>query len=262
VPEQAPPAATPVVRRSTLARLATFYRLPWPRRSGTSGSPAPRADVRGVLRRRGVTAVVVLLSLGALGLLAYPFGTNVYQHLKQQSLRHQLSSPGLAVSYLKKNVPIGSGLTELVAPAIGLDVVVVEGTTTSALRAGAGHYVGTALPCEPGNVAIAGHRTTYGHPFNRLDELGPGDRIELKTPFADCFYTAVPDAQFLPKNPHPVSPSDIDVLTVADSSASTLTLTTCDPKGSAVHRLVLRAALDPSKTKVLHPLLPGTGSTS
>jgi sortase A len=214
------------------------------------------------MRRRAVTTVVALLSVGALALLAYPLGTNVYQHLRQRSLRSQLSSPGLAVSYLKKNVAIGDGLTELVAPAIGLDVVVVEGTTTSALRAGAGHYVGTALPCEPGNVAIAGHRTTYGHPFNRLDELGPGDQIELKTPFADCFYTAVPDADFLPKNPHPVSPSDLDVLSAADTTASTLTLTTCDPKGSAVHRLVLRAALDPSKTTVLHPLLPASGSTS
>lgn len=41
----------------------------------------------------------------------------------------------------------------------------VEGTSASALRAGAGHYPDTSLLCQSGNVAIAGHRTTYGRPF-------------------------------------------------------------------------------------------------
>jgi sortase A len=252
-------------QQSTLGRLAAIYRIPLPRRlarnSETAGAKAARSP-REVLRRRGVTAVIALLIVGAVGLLGYPFGTNIYQHFKQSSLRGQLAAPSLAVSYLKKDVPIGSGLTDLIAPKIGLDVVVVEGTTTGALRAGAGHYVGTALPCEAGNVAIAGHRTTYGHPFNRLNELGPGDEVELTTPFEDCYYKAVPDADFLPANPHPVSPSEVDVLSVASTTASTLTLTTCDPKGSAAHRLVLRLALEPAKTKILHPLLPNSATTA
>ena len=50
----------------------------------------------------------------------------------------------------------------------------VEGTSPEALRAGAGHYPETPLPGQAGNVAIAGHRTTYGKPFNRLDEVAPG----------------------------------------------------------------------------------------
>ena len=56
-------------------------------------------------------------------------------------------------------------------PVLGVDVVVVEGTTASALRAGAGHYPETPLPCELGNVGIAGHRTTYGKLFNQIDRL-------------------------------------------------------------------------------------------
>ncbi len=52
-------------------------------------------------------------------------------------------------------------------------MVVVEGTGADQLRSGPGHYPGTPLPGETGNVAIAGHRTTYLHPFYNLNELVP-----------------------------------------------------------------------------------------
>ena len=70
----------------------------------------------------------------------------------------------------------------------------VEGTTQDALRAGAGHYPETALPCGAGNVAIAGHRTTFGQPFNRLDEVAPGAEITLETPLGTCTYRVAAEA--------------------------------------------------------------------
>ncbi len=63
----------------------------------------------------------------------------------------------------------GDPVGEIRIPAIGLDQVVVEGTNTNDLRQGPGHYIGTPLPGQGGNAAIAGHRTTYGHPFYNLD---------------------------------------------------------------------------------------------
>ena len=60
-------------------------------------------------------------------------------------------------------------------------MVVVEGTDADQLRSGPGHYPGTPLPGEAGNVAIAGHRTTYLHPFYNLNELVPGDAIDILT---------------------------------------------------------------------------------
>ena len=120
------------------------------------------------------------------------------------------------------------------APSIGVEVVVVEGTTQAALRAGAGHYPETALPCGSGNVAIAGHRTTFGKPFNRLDEVAPGDEITLETPLGTCTYK-VSEAAFV------VTPDDVEV--VAPTDTPRLTLTTCHPKGSARERLVLHADL-------------------
>ena len=66
-------------------------------------------------------------------------------------------------------------------PAIGVDKIVVEGVSLADLKKGPGHYPETPLPGQEGNAAIAGHRTTYGAPFNRLDELEPGDEITVTT---------------------------------------------------------------------------------
>src|SRR5262249_48808383 len=54
-------------------------------------------------------------------------------------------------------------------PKIGVDQVVVEGTSVPGLRKGPGHYSESPLPGQLGNAAIAGHRTTYGAPFGDLD---------------------------------------------------------------------------------------------
>ena len=96
--------------------------------------------------------------------------------------------PRLRQAYLERRIQVGDSLTRIKIPAIDVDVVVVEGTSASALRAGAGHYPSTPLPCEQGNVGIAGHRTTYGRPFNNLDLLAPGDLIVLETPIGICTY--------------------------------------------------------------------------
>ncbi|MBW8824907.1 MAG: class E sortase [Acidobacteria bacterium] len=184
--------------------------------------------------RRLLSALSVGLLLAAVGLLGYPFYTNLYQDRLQRKLGHQLASPGLEEAYRSGTLGTGDALTRLRIPAIDLDVVVVEGTTASALRAGAGHYVNTPLPCEAGNVGIAGHRTTYGRPFNHVDLLQPGDTITLQTPVGQCTYR-------VDQAPFATSPFDTSV--VANTHDAMLTLTTCHPKGSARQRLIIKARL-------------------
>ena len=217
--------------------------------------------------RRSLSVLSVVLLLAGVGLLAYPLGTNVYQGHVQSTLKQQFNgSSEVVTTYQQRKTKVGDGLTQLTIKDIDLNDLVVEGTTTSALRAGTGHYVGTALPGEPGNVGIAGHRTTFGHPFNRLDELHPGSVAVLTTPTAVYTYTAVPAAEFGGRNPRPVEPTDTSVLDqgdAADAAAGTLghqwlTLTTCNPKGSAAQRLILRLALTKSETKAGYPLAPHT----
>jgi sortase A len=182
--------------------------------------------------RRVLSGLSVLLVLGGLGLVAYPFATNMWTDRIQERLQDQIASPELQQAYKERKIETGDSLTRIKIPALGLDTVVVEGITPSALRAGAGHYPQTPLPCEGGNVSIAGHRTTYGRPFGNVDQLKPGDTIELTTPIGGCVYQVA-------KDPWVVAPTEMSVL---DPTAErSLTLTTCHPKGSAAQRLIIRA---------------------
>jgi sortase A len=176
----------------------------------------------------------VALLLVGVGLLAFPFVTNLYQGRVQSRLDRQFASAELRQAYRERRVTAGDSLTRLKIPAIDVDVVVVEGISPKALRAGAGHYPATPLPCEPGNVAIAGHRTTYGKPFANLDRLKVGDIIKLETPIGSCTYA-------LRRAPFITMPTDLSV--VAPRPDRILTLTTCHPRGSAAKRLIVHATL-------------------
>ena len=196
--------------------------------------------------RRGVSVLSLVLFLAGTVMFAYPVGTDVYSRVHQDQLAETFASPQVAQAYRERKIPVGEGLTTLRIPKLGVEVLVVEGTTPSALRAGAGHYVETPLPGEPGNVGIAGHRTTYGRPLNRMDELRPGDLVELETPFEVFTYRALEPFDGH-GNPWVVAPTQYDVVAPPTDGGSYLTLTTCHPKGSARQRLIMRFELVGSK---------------
>jgi sortase A len=217
-------------------------------------SPAePSGSRRGWhVSRRAVGTALLLLSvamLGAAGWLgAYPFYTNVRAEHRQTTLSEQFSQIAKSTTpqeYQAGKIADGAPLTRLQIPKLGVDTVVVEGTNATALAAGAGHYRDTPLPGAPGNVSIAGHRTMNGHPFNRLDGLKPGDTVVLMTPFAKHTYQLV-SAFDGHANPWVTSPNDWEV--VAATKDAMLTLTTCNPKGSARERLIARAKLVKSES--------------
>ena len=196
--------------------------------------------------RRAVSVLSLVLFLAGVAMFAYPVGTDFYSRYQQDRLQGSFTDPGVQQAYLERKIGVGDGLTLLRIPKLDVKVLVVEGTTPAALRAGAGHYVGSPLPGEAGNVGIAGHRTTFGRPFNRLNELGPGDVVTLETPFATYTYKAVP-AFSGHDNPWVVTPSDFSV--VSQGTGHLLTLTTCHPKGSARQRLVMRFSLTKTDLK-------------
>jgi sortase A len=136
---------------------------------------------------------------------------------------------------LPRSVDPGEGhwVGVLSIPAIDLQQVIVNGTTVNDLRLGPGHYLGTPLPGEAGNVAIAGHRTTWGRPFRNLDHLKRGDQIVISTPRADVLYRV--DWTRI------VAPTDLSV--IGPTGTNSLTLTTCHPAYSAAQRLIVRAEL-------------------
>ena len=143
----------------------------------------------------------------------------------------------------------GDAVALIKIPEVGIDWAVVEGIGRDDLKKGPGHYPTTPWPGQLGNAAIAGHRTTYGAPFNRLDEFEVGDEITVTDVSGEFTYKVT--RKFV------VSPSDVTVLAPPDDpTAALLTLTTCHPKYSANQRLIIQAAL------VGTPLPPDAGQTT
>ena len=119
----------------------------------------------------------------------------------------------------------------IIIPKIDVDEYVVEGTDTESLRKGPGHYPETPLPGEPGTVAIAGHRTTYGAPFRNLDKLKHGDMIVVDMPDHRYVYRV--------EQTKIVDDQDLSVLTPVGYKR--LLLSACHPLYSAAQRIVVFA---------------------
>ena len=147
-------------------------------------------------------------------------------------------SPTSTAPEQEPEIPAAPGEGGLVGrieiPSIGVDWYFYEGVDLSILKDGPGHYMGTPMPGQPGNAAIAGHRTTYGAPFHRLDEMKSGDEIEV---------TYITGASFTYeyRTTEIVSPNQTEVLQNKDDNR--LTLTACHPKYSARQRIVVIARL-------------------
>jgi sortase A len=143
------------------------------------------------------------------------------------------SGPHAQAARLERRTGEGHPLGRIVIPGIGAKFVFVQGTASGDLRKGPGHYSDTALPGMSGTVGIAGHRTTYLAPFRNINDLDPGDQIELRMTYGTFGYTVA--------NTKIVSPRDVSVL--RHRSGDWLVLTACHPLYSAAKRIVVTARL-------------------
>ena len=126
----------------------------------------------------------------------------------------------------------GDAIGEIIIPRINLDMIVVNGVSTQDLTKGPGLYNHSAFPWDDhGRVAIAGHRTTYLHPFWALDHMQRGDLIQLVTQYGTFNYHVTDMKTVLPT----------DTQVADQTERPTLILTTCTPRFSASNRLVVFA---------------------
>ena len=150
---------------------------------------------------------------------------------------------------------LGSGFAVLRIPRLGDwnddPPVVVEGVRVADLKKGPGHIPGTAMPGQVGNLVVSGHRTTYGAPFERLDELRVGDAVVVET--GDAWFTyRVTGSQI-------VAPTAVEVTYPVPGDARAtptrrlLTMTTCHPRYSARQRLIVSAELSATDAKSAGP---------
>ena len=115
----------------------------------------------------------------------------------------------------------------------------MEGTEADDLRKGPGHYPATPLPGQRGTIGIAGHRTTYGAPFHDIDDLRPGDRIELAMPYGSFTYRV--------ERTRIVPPTATEVTDRVGYDR--LVLSACHPLYSAAQRIVVFARLERAEAR-------------
>jgi len=137
------------------------------------------------------------------------------------------------VLYPEEPVDEGKSFARILIPSLEVDEVVFEGVGRKTLKKGPGHMPSTPLPGQPGNAVISGHRTTYGRPFYDLNELAPGDLIQIETAIGIHSYQV--------RESLLVKPTDVWV--TEERAGSWLTLTTCHPRYSAKQRLIIVAEL-------------------
>jgi sortase A len=136
---------------------------------------------------------------------------------------------------------IGEPIGVLRIPRIGAEHTIVEGVDLGNLARGPGHFPSTPLPGQAGNSAIAGHRVTHSAPFNRIDELVPGDKIEVETFQGQFTYEVVPGGNADPRSPlghRIITPYQTEILDQV-AGQNTLTLMACHPKYDLKERIVV-----------------------
>jgi sortase A len=237
---------------------------------GSDGEPRParRRDPFWQLVARGVGELLVTAGLVLLLFVVYEvYVTDWVNGQQQEELSDQIheeweaTAPSAAPGSPMTVAPAeGELLAVLHIPRLGEDWqrVVLEGTAEDELTKGPGHYVGTALPGQVGNVGLAGHRVGKGSPFLDADQLVPGDAIVVETADSWFVYRVLGDEATGDYTTDPsgipgqqiVRPTDVGVIAPvpgavgATPTASYLTLTTCHPKYSARQRLIVHAVLE------------------
>lgn len=199
-------------------------------------TPPPKAKDRinrvlDVAGRTLISAGVLLLSFVAYQL----WGTSISENRAQSAMASAFRSqaPGLP--------EYGGTVGKMTIPSIGVDKWIIAGIDTDSLKRGPGLFPGSPLPGQYGNVAIAGHRTTYGAPFGRINEIEAGDEINIAT--KTVVYTYIVDGP-----PRIVGRYDISVIRSTDKSKAHLTLVSCHPKWTSYKRIIVTATLASTTT--------------
>jgi sortase A len=208
-------------------------------------APAESPPARWSTRRRGWRLLLhwfgVLCLMVATAFAGYVvwllWGTGLTTQRAQERLREGFEQ--VVDSHDPMQAPdrieLGDAYAQILIPSIGVNYIVVQGTEYEDLKLGPGHYPDTANPWDDtGRVGIAGHRTTYLHPFFNLDKVGPGDRITLRTEFGS--YDYVVSRVF-------VVPESGSGRVLVQTQKPTLVLTTCNPKYLSYQRLIVTADL-------------------
>jgi sortase A len=127
----------------------------------------------------------------------------------------------------------------IVIPSINVDAPIVQGDTWEPLKKGVGQHIGSADPGRTGNHVLSAHNDIFGEIFRNLDQLQPGDTIQVQT-MSDSYTYIVTETLI-------VEPTQVEVL--APTEDPTITLISCYPYLVNTQRIVVRGILQATGTR-------------
>ncbi|MDI1464207.1 class E sortase [Catellatospora sp. KI3] len=205
-----------------------------------------RTTVGSVIRStlRGTGELMITFGLVILLFAAYEvWGKTAIVDAHQSELEQGLAwdNPTVAPSAAPSPKPLappaaGKAVARLYLPKLKKHWVVVQGVTQKDIRYAPGHYPNSAMPGQPGNFSVAGHRNRAT--FWDLDKIQTGDRIVVETADMWYVYEVVKQRIVLPTAVEVVRPTPPGL-----TSGKLITLTTCNPKFDNYQRLIIHGTL-------------------
>ena len=192
-----------------------------------NASPGRISRLIDFLGRTMIVAGLLLLSFVAYQL----WGTGIVEGRSQTAIAKQFVKPQPIQPQL------GGLVGRITIPSIGVSKYVVAGVRLKDLERGPGLFPGSPLPGQKGNVAIAGHRITFGAPFSRIDEINDNEKIILET--RDGTFTYIVKGE-----PKIVAATDVAVARTTNPDIAMVTLVSCYPKWTSTQRIVVVGILD------------------
>lgn len=96
-------------------------------------------------------------------------------------------------------------------PSVQIERPIIHGDGDDELKKGVGHYAGSTLPGENGNVVLAGHRDTV---FKKLENIKLEDEVLLETDWGTYKYKVSDIKITEPTDTSVTEPTDYETLTV------------------------------------------------
>ncbi len=163
---------------------------------------------------------------------AQEFGSGANQHQFRDPSQVHKQAQIFARMYVPR---FGAAWTRLIAEGTRWHPVLNE--------IGVGHYVGTAMPGEIGNFAVAAHRGGFGASFKEMHRLVSGDKVYVETRNFWYVYNYLQTKV--------VNPTDISViapvppeLNGAVAGSKYMTMTSCTPIFVNTQRIIAWFELD------------------
>ncbi|MFE9102283.1 class E sortase [Actinomadura geliboluensis] len=188
----------------------------------------------------GAVAVAVCCGASVLGVSQMPAQAQTQAQAPVQGAA-QAAPARVASAVARARPKKGTLIGQIRIKRMRLKAAVRQGVGQAILRRGVGHYPGTGLPGRDGNTVLLGHRTTWLHPFNKLDRMRRGDRIVLRVGRVTYVYKVRTKRVIRPRDMRVLEP--VPFKRASAPNGQYITLITCTPKGSDAHRLVVVGTL-------------------